>query len=49
VHGDSSELPTLKTLVADIPVEFPLVIADMGPTIGTHGGPGIIGVCWLES
>lgn len=49
VHGDSSELPTLKALVADIAVEFPLVIADMGPTVGTHGGPGIIGVCWLES
>jgi DegV family protein with EDD domain len=49
VHGDSSELATLQALVADIAVEFPLVIADMGPTVGTHGGPGIIGVCWLES
>jgi DegV family protein with EDD domain len=49
VHGDSSELPTLQALVADISVAFPLVIADMGPTVGTHGGPGIIGVCWLES
>jgi DegV family protein with EDD domain len=49
VHGDSNELATLENLVADIPTEFPLVIADMGPTVGTHGGPGIIGVCWLES
>jgi len=49
VHGDSSELHALETLVADIPAEFPLIIADMGPTVGTHGGPGIIGVAWLET
>lgn len=49
VHGDSSELDTLKGLVADIPTEFPLIVADIGPTVGTHGGPGIIGVCWVEA
>jgi DegV family protein with EDD domain len=49
VHGDSSERQALETLVADIPIEFPLIIADMGPTVGTHGGPGIIGVAWLET
>lgn len=49
VHGDSSEVHALEALVADIAVEFPLIIADMGPTVGTHGGPGIIGVAWLET
>jgi DegV family protein with EDD domain len=49
VHGDSSERQALETLVSDIPIEFPLIIADMGPTVGTHGGPGIIGVAWLET
>jgi DegV family protein with EDD domain len=49
VHGDSSERQALEALVADIPIEFPLIIADMGPTVGTHGGPGIIGVAWLET
>jgi DegV family protein with EDD domain len=49
VHGDSSELKALEALVADIPIEFPLIIADMGPTVGTHGGPGIIGISWLEA
>jgi DegV family protein with EDD domain len=49
VHGDSSERPALEALIADIPIEFPLIIADMGPTVGTHGGPGIIGVAWLET
>jgi fatty acid-binding protein DegV len=49
VHGDSSERQALEALISDIPIEFPLIIADMGPTVGTHGGPGIIGVAWLEA
>jgi DegV family protein with EDD domain len=49
VHGDSNGRQALEALVADIPIEFPLIIADMGPTVGTHGGPGIIGVAWLET
>jgi DegV family protein with EDD domain len=49
VHGDSSERAALEALISDIPIDFPLIIADMGPTVGTHGGPGIIGVAWLEA
>jgi hypothetical protein len=36
-------------MVADIATEFPLVIADIGLTVGTHGGPGLIGLTWLEA
>lgn len=49
VHGASNEVPALETLVADIPTEFPLIVTDMGPVVGTHGGPGIIGLCWIEA
>ena len=49
IHGASSEVSVLEALVAGIQVNFPLVIADMGPTVGTHGGPGIIGLCWIEA
>ena len=49
VQGDSSEVNTLKALVVDIPVEFPIFVTDMGSTVGTHGGPGIIGVGWVEA
>lgn len=49
VHGASNEVPALEALVADIPTEFPLIVTDMGPVIGTHGGPGIIGLCWIEA
>ena len=49
VHGASSEVTALEAHVADIPTEFPLIVTDMGPVVGTHGGPGIIGLCWIEA
>ena len=49
VQGASSEVKALEALVADIPTEFPLIVTDMGPVVGTHGGPGIIGLCWIEA
>ena len=45
----SSEVETLESLVADIATEYPLIVADIGPVVGTHGGPGIIGLCWVEA
>ncbi len=49
VHGASSEVKALEALVAQIPADFPLLTTDMGPVVGTHGGPGIIGICWVEA
>ncbi len=47
-HGACHDVPALEKLVADIESEIPLVVADVGPVVGTHGGPGIIGLCWIE-
>ncbi len=49
VHGDSSEVEVLRALASDIPSEFPVIVTDMGPVVGTHGGPGIIGLAWIQS
>ncbi len=49
VHGDSSEVKALEALSAGISSEFELIVTDMGPVVGTHGGPGIIGLCWIEA
>ena len=49
IHGASGEVATLEALITELEVTHPLVIADMGPTVGTHGGPGIIGLCWIEA
>jgi hypothetical protein len=48
-HADSPHVETLITMVSDIPVTHSLIVADIGPTIGTHGGPGVIGLAWLEA
>ncbi|MEO9180536.1 MAG: DegV family protein [Acidimicrobiales bacterium] len=49
VHGASSEVAALEALVADVATENPIIVTDMGPVVGTHGGPGIIGLCWIEA
>ncbi|MGC2485788.1 MAG: DegV family protein [Acidimicrobiales bacterium] len=43
-----ADIATLASLVTDIPTQFPLIVADIGPVVGTHGGPGIIGLTWIE-
>jgi DegV family protein with EDD domain len=50
IQGASSDadVATLVSLVSDIPTQFPLIVADIGPVVGTHAGPGIIGLTWIE-
>jgi DegV family protein with EDD domain len=48
VHGASSEVANLETLVADVATENAIIVTDMGPVVGAHGGPGIIALCWIE-
>ena len=47
-HGDASDVGDLVKLVADIPSERPLIVADVGSVVGTHGGPRIAAVCWIK-
>ena len=47
VHGASSEVAALEALVADIDTQNAIIVTDMGPVVGAHGGPGIIGLCWI--
>lgn len=49
IHGDSLEVKALTALIADISTQHPLIVADIGAVVGTHGGPGIIGLCWVEA
>ncbi len=48
VHGDAHDIKSTQELVAQIPTEFDLIVTDMGPVVGTHGGPGIVALCWIE-
>jgi DegV family protein with EDD domain len=49
IHGAASDVGTLEALVRDIKTEHPLIVTDIGPVVGTHGGPGIIGLTWIEA
>ncbi|MBU6496365.1 MAG: DegV family protein [Acidobacteria bacterium] len=48
VHSTSPHLPLLRTLLDQRDLGVPIASAAMGPTIGTHAGPGLIGVAWLR-
>jgi DegV family protein with EDD domain len=43
----AADIATLQSLIKDVDVEFPLIVTDIGPVVGTHGGPGIIGLTWI--
>lgn len=49
IHGACNDVATLEALIKDIATESPVIVADIGPVVGTHGGPGIIGLTWLEA
>ncbi|HEY5105100.1 MAG TPA: DegV family protein [Acidimicrobiales bacterium] len=49
IHGACSDVATLQELIKDIPSEFPVILTDIGPVVGTHGGPGIMGLTWIEA
>jgi len=48
IHGACNDVATLEALVKDIRTQFPVIVTDIGPVVGTHGGPGIIGLTWIE-
>jgi DegV family protein with EDD domain len=48
IHGACHDVATLEALIKEVPSEYPVIVTDIGPTVGTHGGPGIIGLTWIE-
>lgn len=44
-----SDVNTLRALIDDLATEYPLVLSEVGPVVGTHGGPGIIGLAWITA
>jgi DegV family protein with EDD domain len=47
-HGNADDIDAFVAMLADIPVDKETIVANMGSVVGTHGGPGIIGVCWIK-
>jgi fatty acid-binding protein DegV len=38
----------LRKLVEERFEVFETVVAEMGPTVGAHAGPGTVGVAWVQ-
>ncbi|NNN02768.1 MAG: DegV family protein [Acidimicrobiaceae bacterium] len=49
VHTKSNLRDRLSALLLARGIEIPILHAAVGPTIGAHSGPGLIGVAWLGS
>lgn len=47
VHSSASDVPRLITALGAV-VDDPIV-AELGPVVGTHTGPGVLGVAYLEA
>lgn len=51
MHGACSDndVATLRQLATGITTTHPLIETFIGPVVGTHGGPGIIGLAWIRA
>jgi DegV family protein with EDD domain len=48
VHGEAPELAVLAERLGALESDSPLIMGDVGPVVGTHAGPGVVGVCWIR-
>jgi fatty acid kinase fatty acid binding subunit len=46
-HGAASDLDEFLALLEGVKTEYPMVVTDLGPVVGTHAGPGTVGACFL--
>lgn len=49
MHGACDDIDQVAAKAGEIASTNPLVVADIGPVVGTHGGPGIIALAWLRA
>ncbi len=47
-HGDAADIDDFLALLKDLSCEHPIVVSDLGAVIGTHTGPGTIGICMVR-
>jgi DegV family protein with EDD domain len=47
--GDADDLSTVVDRLRAVEVANPVIVTEIGPVVGTHAGPGVVGVCWLTA
>lgn len=48
-HGDAADIDVIVEMLKAVPSAHELIVGDIGSTVGTHGGPGIVGLAWIRS
>ncbi len=48
-NGAAEDIDDFLALIDGVEVDHPLVVVDLGPVVGTHAGPGTIGVCMVTA
>jgi DegV family protein with EDD domain len=44
-NGAAPDIDEVLGMLDGVPTDHPLVVTDLGPVVGTHTGPGTIGLC----
>lgn len=45
-NGAAGDIGVLIAMLDDVEVAHPMMTVDLGPVVGTHSGPGTIGLCY---
>ncbi len=48
-NGAAKDIDQFLSLLGTVDSEHPLLVSDLGPVVGTHAGPGTIGVCLITA
>jgi DegV family protein with EDD domain len=48
-NGAAPDIDIFLAMLTEVESEHPLVVVDLGPVIGTHTGPGTVGLCLIEA
>jgi len=44
-NGAATDIDEFLAMIDGVHTEYPMLVTDLGPVVGTHTGPGTIGVC----
>ena len=48
-NGAATDIDEFLDMLKGVQSEYPLVVVDLGPVVGTHTGPGTVGLCMITA
>jgi fatty acid-binding protein DegV len=48
-NGAATDIDEFLAMLDGVKSDHPLVVVDLGPVVGTHTGPGTIGLCMIAT